>query len=516
ITWQVISGGTTLAEEASLDISRSGGRTWNPLPVAAPGATGEAVWTVEGPGSDKCVIALRSPLACEHRFQTSALTPIFSIADAQPYGWVRLDAPAPLSVGSRADAPAAYDAAGDELAVFGGRDTTSHNDLLAFGFTDMTWHVLDDGSSAPPARSSHVMVCDSRDNRLVLYGGIGETGLSDTWQFSFESRSWSEITTLGAEVRIGATAIYDPAGDRLVVFGGSDGQALRNDVRALALRGGQTAQGERGPEPWALINSGSGVTPQPRAYAVGGYDAARRRFIIQGGVGGPSGDSALADTWACSLETGQWELLDNGSSECPGGRWQHAGAVDSDRGRLVVFGGRNGAAEYGDVWIFDLDQATWAQVNGGFDQASPPSPAGAAAVFRPGGDQLVVTGGKSDQLSSSGVWSMDLDTTPPGAKQKSKGPDDVVVAAPEVWPNPARDRFAIAVALREPGPITVGIYDVAGRLVRLLGTSVMPAGRCVFYWDCRDARGMRAASGVYFCRIATPSYVRREPLVVTR
>ncbi|MFN2369530.1 MAG: T9SS type A sorting domain-containing protein [Candidatus Krumholzibacteriia bacterium] len=69
--------------------------------------------------------------------------------------------------------------------------------------------------------------------------------------------------------------------------------------------------------------------------------------------------------------------------------------------------------------------------------------------------------------------------------------------AAAAYPNPFNPRVRIDYAVARPGRLTVTIYDLRGRLVRtLLDEQVEAAGSVD--WDAIDARGARAASGVYF------------------
>jgi len=52
-----------------------------------------------------------------------------------------------------------------------------------------------------------------------------------------------------------------------------------------------------------------------------------------------------------------------------------------------------------------------------------------------------------------------------------------------------------------PAPVTLQIYDIAGRLTRTLIDRPMDTGTFTESWDGRDDAGDRVASGVYFCRL---------------
>jgi hypothetical protein len=68
-------------------------------------------------------------------------------------------------------------------------------------------------------------------------------------------------------------------------------------------------------------------------------------------------------------------------------------------------------------------------------------------------------------------------------------------------PNPFNPATDIPFSLAESGPVSLDIYDAAGRRVRHLLDGVQTAGTHTARWDGRDDRGRPAASGVYFCRL---------------
>jgi hypothetical protein len=55
--------------------------------------------------------------------------------------------------------------------------------------------------------------------------------------------------------------------------------------------------------------------------------------------------------------------------------------------------------------------------------------------------------------------------------------------------------------LKEPGPVRLVIYDIAGRPVRSWGEVRMSAGTHVVDWDGVSDSGRRTPSGTYFCRL---------------
>ena len=69
-------------------------------------------------------------------------------------------------------------------------------------------------------------------------------------------------------------------------------------------------------------------------------------------------------------------------------------------------------------------------------------------------------------------------------------------------PNPAREGELVTLSLEttDAHPVTLEIFDTAGRLVRRLLAPPGPGRRAVT-WDGRDRRGRRAGAGLYFVRM---------------
>jgi hypothetical protein len=72
-------------------------------------------------------------------------------------------------------------------------------------------------------------------------------------------------------------------------------------------------------------------------------------------------------------------------------------------------------------------------------------------------------------------------------------------------PNPFNPETSIGYSVAAAGPVTIRVYDVAGRLVRTLVDSQVAPGRRRIAWNGLTDGGGRAASGVYFVRMEVPS-----------
>jgi hypothetical protein len=68
-------------------------------------------------------------------------------------------------------------------------------------------------------------------------------------------------------------------------------------------------------------------------------------------------------------------------------------------------------------------------------------------------------------------------------------------------PNPFNPATTIRFGLRAGGPVSIAIYDLAGRLVRSLAAAeTFPAGEHALAWDGRSDAGQELGSGVYLLR----------------
>lgn len=70
-----------------------------------------------------------------------------------------------------------------------------------------------------------------------------------------------------------------------------------------------------------------------------------------------------------------------------------------------------------------------------------------------------------------------------------------------VTPNPFNPRTTIRFVLPEGGAVRLSVFDVSGRLVRVLVDEGLAAGRHEVAWDGRDASGRGAAAGCYLTRL---------------
>ncbi len=84
---------------------------------------------------------------------------------------------------------------------------------------------------------------------------------------------------------------------------------------------------------------------------------------------------------------------------------------------------------------------------------------------------------------------------------------DPVPTAPGIFtleqnhPNPFNPTTVIEYEIIRPGRLELAVFDISGRLVRLLFEGELPQGRYSETWDGRDRSGRAVASGMYLYRL---------------
>lgn len=219
-----------------------------------------------------------------------------------------------------------------------------------FALTTSTWVPipgLDPG--APPRRARHTAVFRPASNRIIVFGGGPTTGCAsdparnDLWVLTNvdalnAATQWVQLFAGGSSPapRYGHVSGLDAASNRLVVYGGfGDGGVRYNDVWVLF-----NADGSAGTPTWTQL-AAAGTPPAPGSFIAGAYDATGNRLIVLNASG------LTLETWVLTNANGtggipQWTPLLPAGAPLP----QYGAIVnfDSAANRLTVFGGKRAAA----------------------------------------------------------------------------------------------------------------------------------------------------------------------------
>lgn len=307
------------------------------------------------------------------------LAPPAPLADAW---WLVLPRGAP----SRFTADAVLDAPRRRMIVVGGSDGFSYRNevhVLGLGPEDAPeWRLLAVAGSPPAARRLHTTIYDPVRQRVILFGGYNGSFLSDVWALTLAGPpAWVALAPTGPvpPARAGHAAIYDPAGDRMIVCGGFDGVSAtsqrRNDVWSLDLA----------TLAWSSVTPAGPAAPAPRSSHSAIHDPVRARLVIFGGT--TSSTAYSNEAWALDLGgTPAWTLL--ATSGTPPGREEHAAIYDPAGDRLLVHGGYDAYYYYGGLHALSLATGAWTTLGSG-----PGARWGACAVFDPVRGEMVMYGG---------------------------------------------------------------------------------------------------------------------------
>ncbi len=112
-----------------------------------------------------------------------------------------------------------------------------------------------------------------------------------------------------------------------------------------------------------------------------------------------------------------------------------------------------------------------------------------------------------------GLWEVSLPAAPTAVEEERARPAGFSLA--QNFPNPFNAGTTIEYQTGHRGAVELAVFAATGQRVRTLFSGQQPAGHYAVQWDGMDARGQRAASGVYFCRLMAPQgqQVRRLALV---
>ncbi len=115
-----------------------------------------------------------------------------------------------------------------------------------------------------------------------------------------------------------------------------------------------------------------------------------------------------------------------------------------------------------------------------------------------GGSTLSFGGGRVD------MWLMKLHDNPTGIEDDPPAP----VSLFECRPNPCSQGAAFILDQKYDGPVSIRVFDLAGRLVSTVHDGYLPAGRQSIVFD-----GATLSTGVYYARLVTGESVCLEKVV---
>lgn len=324
--------------------------------------------------------------------------------DVRKREWQALDppqSPPPVAGGTLV-----YDPSRDRAVLFGGghvAEADSRGRLVGYTGTWIydcganRWQRLE-GSPEPPPRMSTRMVLDSKRDVLVIFGGDGQSRyLADTRILDLKSLRWRPSSAPGGPPpRAGHFTVYHSDTGWVIVGGGYNRQEL-SDLwafdggadRWFRLRGtvptGWHVTADLAPDRNLIVlttatkpagdtrtcneiysvRSTYGLRIDPAGLVEEGFvpqpqEALWKRPLdeVDGGLGRDPAARERQRRFLESLPANQWVRLPEPRRSAPVRTWGSA-TFDTDRGRIVYWGG--GHCGYGgsDYDLFDVEENTW-------------------------------------------------------------------------------------------------------------------------------------------------------------
>ncbi|MEZ4367689.1 MAG: kelch repeat-containing protein [Kofleriaceae bacterium] len=241
----------------------------------------------------------------------------------------------PTAPPSRGDARIEYDAARQEVVMFGGASgPTLRTDTWTWDGTTWTDRT---GALSPPGRTQHSMAYDAAREQVVMFGGNNGTnvGYADTWLW--DGTAWTlAAPATSPPSRDGFGMAYDAIAEEVVLFGGLG----NNQTVRLA-------------DTWVW----NGTTWAPRALGVGPTARNYHDLVSDPGhaavllYSGTTSAGQLGDLWSWDGTT--W-TLEPQVAPFPVPRRYPRMTYDVDAGRVVMVGGRDtGGVDRNDVWTIE-------------------------------------------------------------------------------------------------------------------------------------------------------------------
>jgi len=412
---------------------------------------------------------------------------------------------------------AVYSQARNRMIVFGGRNPTGfdafdpsvalRNDVWVLSNADGTetsapsWTALTPTGGPPIRRVGATSVYDPNSNRMIVFGGNPNEGfcfgtVNDLWLLSNadgtepSTPAWTQVSATGGPPsrRWVHSVGYDPATNRMIVFGGADACVDRNEEVWIL----HNANGLGGTPAWTQLVPG-GTPPTPGADARGIYDPSANMLIVVNNPGGLVNVQVLTNANGLGGTPAWFHLSPTGGPPTAADAYSTSFVYDPASNRLIVFGGCCGPVPGGRI------NEVWALSNANGTAPSTPAwtrlgPTGGpplgrdfpTSVFNPTTKRMTVFGGRacisggvctaaSEFSNLNDVWvltvtneiveiTVAIDIKPGSINPKSRGVTPVAILTTATFNAATVDSSTVRFGKTgtEASPTQVALEDVNG------------------------------------------------------
>lgn len=191
--------------------------------------------------------------------------------------------------------------------------------------------------TAPSARRDAGIGYDAARNQIVIFGGRGSGGiLDDTWIFNLTSKAWTKVSETNKDGKVVPenrfSMVYGSKGNYFYVSTGEGKTGSTRNFYDDINRFDFTTQ------KWEKLEPKTSIRPEKRYGGGGGvYQTGNGLYVTHGFAG-----KRYSNTFKFVFETQKWEIKFDGTNNynpaAPHARCLHSGVM-SDVDELVMYGG---------------------------------------------------------------------------------------------------------------------------------------------------------------------------------
>jgi hypothetical protein len=380
-------GSVILLALSALLASCSGGP---PSPGAPQGASGQP--TTPGPAPSR---AAESAAASPQPSLAPSPAPTVGAPEppeAADLAWEPLATAA--GPAAREDHTWTLDGAGERAYLFGGRSGEPFGDLWSYDFASDTWSELTPPSPTPPARFGHEAVWVEGIGLVVFAGQAGSTFFDDLWVYEPPRNRWVSLPPSGSVpvARYGTCSGVGPDG-RLWISHGFTSDGVRfSDTRAYDFSG----------QSWTDVTPVGEVPVSRCLHACWWTDAGQ--FTLYAGQ--TTGVTALGDLWRLDAPGTAGAAWRQDAAEALPPERNLPATARWDAGTLAFGGQSIDGGFLADAWYMPDDGAPSALEPAGADATGPTARAGATLVADPERGRLLLFGGRNAEGALADIWAL--------------------------------------------------------------------------------------------------------------
>jgi N-acetylneuraminic acid mutarotase len=255
---------------------------------------------------------------------------------------------------------------------------------------------------SPPKMLGQRMIYDPVGQRIILFGGSYYSGsytfYGDTWSYDVAKAEWTKLTTTGSpNARFNHAMVYDSDRKEIVVFGGF----------SYSDRVGDTWVYNIASNTWTNVTPDK--SPSRRSDPGAAYDAKNKKVILFGGYG--RDDVKCEDTWAYDSASNTWAKMNPATH--PQARYGGVMVYDSYTEKCLLFGGHmvqttapyNSLGYENEIWAYDYAADNWEKIP---TTTKPPARYWHELAYDPEGNRIILFGGSQgggNDLSDTWIYS---------------------------------------------------------------------------------------------------------------